>query len=260
MPPDGGLSPRGRGKPCRKNRPPLPPRSIPAWAGETAAIAGATLSGSVYPRVGGGNLEDNPILTIGEGLSPRGRGKLSRRWEAFPGNRSIPAWAGETTFGGILSAARAVYPRVGGGNVPLAFSTSSDNGLSPRGRGKLNGSITPQRPAGSIPAWAGETAVFVALRPPPPGLSPRGRGKRGRPVHPQNLFGSIPAWAGETEKPQDRIFGFAVYPRVGGGNEYEFQFSWDDRGLSPRGRGKRLPSHASRGTPRSIPAWAGETA
>ena len=50
----------------------------------------------VYPRVGGGNLENVREGMPENGLSPRGRGKPSLR--AFEGllRGSIPAWAGET--------------------------------------------------------------------------------------------------------------------------------------------------------------------
>ena len=51
-----GLSPRGRGKPGSKYSPPKLSRSIPAWAGETEIDRVSSLSLSVYPRVGGGNI------------------------------------------------------------------------------------------------------------------------------------------------------------------------------------------------------------
>ena len=91
-----GLSPRGRGKR------PLPVlgwqrrRSIPAWAGETRRFQEKCRAEEVYPRVGGGNGPTHaPAVEIG-GLSPRGRGKLSRTGSGGRKQRSIPAWAGET--------------------------------------------------------------------------------------------------------------------------------------------------------------------
>ena len=50
-----GLSPRGRGKLPALGYEGITPRSIPAWAGETAANTAPLASVSVYPRVGGGN-------------------------------------------------------------------------------------------------------------------------------------------------------------------------------------------------------------
>ena len=53
--PRKGLSPRGRGKPPACPHPAHPPRSIPAWAGETPEGRPAADMLQVYPRVGGGN-------------------------------------------------------------------------------------------------------------------------------------------------------------------------------------------------------------
>ena len=46
---------------------------------------------------------------------------------------------------------------------------------------------------------------------------------------------------------------------MGGGNVYHRQGTLSHSGLSPRGRGKLCPSAVMRTSPRSIPAWAGET-
>ena len=91
------------------------------------------------------------------------------------------------------------------------------------------------------------------------GLSPRGRGKlRGfRQVN--DGIRSIPAWAGETNPLSGNALQGQVYPRVGGGNHPDSITSPSNRGLSPRGRGKRRPEPACHRAFRSIPAWAGET-
>ena len=93
-----GLSPRGRGKPesaaiCRTAR-----RSIPAWAGETPIIAISLCAVWVYPRVGGGNRRRWALRGRWRGLSPRGRGKPVVKARINAEIRSIPAWAGETSF------------------------------------------------------------------------------------------------------------------------------------------------------------------
>ena len=51
----------------------------------------------------------------------------------------------------------------------------------------------------------------------------------------------------------------AVYPRVGGGNQYMKMQPKIRAGLSPRGRGKHYISARLVCCGRSIPAWAGET-
>ena len=131
----------------------------------------------------------------------------------------------------------------------------------------------------SIPAWAGETALYgfnqessqVYPRvgggnkrqrynyPTASGLSPRGRGKPpftpGSPL----ALGSIPAWAGETLSLTCTGSISAVYPRVGGGNTAACLVNCLAAGLSPRGRGKRANMRANNCDIGSIPAWAGET-
>ena len=152
------------------------------------------------------------------GLSPRGRGKHPPIRCGNGRRRSIPAWAGETqpTRQGVRLY--WVYPRVGGGNPAKRCSIAQSRGLSPRGRGKPHPGQAPKRAGGSIPAWAGETLLYVqrndnsrvyprvgggnigaALRRPlDGGLSPRGRGKRAPFQRQRTRAGSIPAWAGET--------------------------------------------------------------
>ena len=193
-----GLSPRGRGK-----RPALllidrRRRSIPAWAGETRRRCRSGLLGRVYPRVGGGNTSWAAWTMAVTSLSPRGRGKHPGGGDGLCGNRSIPAWAGETTLSAFSRSFKWVYPRVGGGNAGAAGVRLSTGGLSPRGRGK--------RFAAAPILWRRRSI-------------PRGRGKPSAaalwPVNP----GSIPAWAGETNRQKPCPCRRQVYPRVGGGNQ-----------------------------------------
>ena len=112
---------------------------------------------------------------------------------------------------------------------------------------------------GSIPAWAGETLrrvespagrsvyprvgggnpVVVPIPLFQPGLSPRGRGKPAFSARFKANSGSIPAWAGETHEGYSQTDIVKVYPRVGGGNPFGKAVAGKDKGLSPRGRGKR---------------------
>ncbi len=192
-----GLSPRGRGKRLQSTLPTTPLRSIPAWAGQTPPRVGPAPGSTVYPRVGGANASALSSISMRPGLSPRGRGKLSRYDFLAVGTGSIPAWAGQTAASVAWMATCKVYPRVGGANQGRPPSSRDRRGLSPRGRGKPPGS--PETPGWgrSIPAWAGQTALpgaamiykavyprvgganpaefFPKLR--QGGLSPRGRGK-----------------------------------------------------------------------------------
>ncbi len=217
-----GLSPRGRGKQQRRLCAPPNRRSIPAWAGETHIVPYRNALIRVYPRVGGGNVAPVRHRYGVCGLSPRGRGKLSRaRWGCLL-SRSIPAWAGETISREEGRMATGVYPRVGGGNQRICMSSPHPYGLSPRGRGKPRQDTAAVLARWSIPAWAGETIAFGGdsgdgtvyprvgggnipkclhyqrYR----GLSPRGRGKLVGGAQRFDGIGSIPAWAGETIYPK----------------------------------------------------------
>ena len=94
----GGLSPRGRGKPKGSYLHSDIDRSIPAWAGETGVITTTIRKSAVYPRVGGGNLMPPANARNPAGLSPRGRGKPYNDVPDPPTIGSIPAWAGETVI------------------------------------------------------------------------------------------------------------------------------------------------------------------
>ena len=198
------------------------------------------------------------ISRDGEGLSPRGRGKLGGNAMVLVPSRSIPAWAGETSWKAPYHPPFRVYPRVGGGNPSVQAARRTPMGLSPRGRGKPLVPHNPRHAERSIPAWAGETlsaprcagdsAVYPRVgggnsKAYPPrrqtiGLSPRGRGKRRRYGLGVSGQGSIPAWAGETGCVGEKVPSIRVYPRVGGGNRCATVSSASGQGLSPRGRGK----------------------
>ena len=134
--------------------------------------------------------------------------------------------------------ARAVYPRVHGGNLLGLRQFSQCRGLSPRTRGKRRGLPHPQRLARSIPAYTGETGQsfifdqtqrvyprvhggngiaknFKAIR---QGLSPRTRGKHHILGMRAISLRSIPAYTGETLCPLLIRPSARVYPRVHGGN------------------------------------------
>ena len=199
-PPQGykGLSPRGRGKLIEYWDMWNNGRSIPAWAGETSPSWGWRSPPPVYPRVGGGNKPAEQMRLSRKGLSPRGRGKPLALGHSLIPPGSIPAWAGETGFFRYLIKAKAVYPRVGGGNFYMRYEPLYASGLSPRGRGK------PCPPGQTAPQYRVYPRVGGGNQRPevrerrPRGLSPRGRGKPISAVTPMKVLRSIPAWAGET--------------------------------------------------------------
>ncbi len=213
------------------------------------------------------------------GRSPRGRGRPHRRPTGSVGDRSIPAWAGETPPIWTCTSSAAVDPRVGGGDDSGHEARFSRDGRSPRGRGRLGAPAGRGPDPRSIPAWAGETptarrrtarcgvdprvgggdargqGLSWAIR----GRSPRGRGRLEPGDGYRYLCRSIPAWAGETQPSTPRASAWAVDPRVGGGDHGLRGLAAWRSGRSPRGRGRRGHPHRGRAPGRSIPAWAGET-
>ena len=213
----------------------------------------------VYPRVGGGNSNSSLTCWTISGLSPRGRGKPQFIAQNAFRPRSIPAWAGETVVASGNVGVIGVYPRVGGGNVWATAAAVSACGLSPRGRGKRPAASSPASARGSIPAWAGETAIGEPQLHPFRVYPRVGGGNEMPQIFRRIRLGSIPAWAGETLQNLCQHPLLKVYPRVGGGNQNPVSGVPVSAGLSPRGRGKRLLRRRLVQRLRSIPAWAGET-
>ena len=258
----------------------------------------------VYPRVGGGTCGIGAGLWLGPGLSPRGRGNPARAkarhrdgsavadgryqeggiGDAAGGNAANPHGPEGYPAGVLLLDRVGPNPRTSRPSATIPGSSpdprpSRSPGLSPRGRGnRRGGDEAPGRPR-SIPAWAGEPPVRLAMRARRRvyprvgggtagailegetlyGLSPRGRGNQGRPVGRDHGVGSIPAWAGEPSALRSFAASCRVYPRVGGGTANRALPEAKRSGLSPRGRGNRrwFPRHPS--SVRSIPAGAGGT-
>ena len=73
-----GLSPRGRGNPEIVVARGRHDRSIPARAGKPVSAVQRPASGKVYPRAGGETVLIATDMASRRGLSPRGRGNLSR--------------------------------------------------------------------------------------------------------------------------------------------------------------------------------------
>ena len=233
------------------------------------------------------------------GPSPRGRGRLEIVALGVLIEGTIPAWAGETGQPDSWRCCQADHPRVGGGDWVVRFPDDPLEGPSPRGRGRphqVADDLEAEGPsprgrgrlyhgrrhhdlAGTIPAWAGETAALlflsVALRVHPrvgggdtlagnlaaleAGPSPRGRGRHKGPIIDRDLDGTIPAWAGETRDVRSWWLMDGDHPRVGGGDSAKRSFLMANVGPSPRGRGRLAREAYLRNIDGTIPAWAGET-
>ncbi len=152
-----GRSPRGRGRLAWPRNPRASPRSIPAWAGETAGRGLGLWHGAVDPRVGGGDSGCSSAHPAEVGRSPRGRGRHREPHQELVRGGSIPAWAGETQHQRPVPALAGVDPRVGGGDALLRPTGTKTVGRSPRGRGRPVAIDECGPRDRSIPAWAGET-------------------------------------------------------------------------------------------------------
>ena len=192
--------------------------------------------------------------------------------------RSIPACAGEPRATRYRSTCGGVYPRVCGGTKTTIARHGWNEGLSPRVRGNRWWTPPAGRPAGSIPACAGEplrgqfahrdgqvyprvcggTLDPFSAMVRGEGLSPRVRGNHAERGDGRTGSGSIPACAGEPRSRWSFPGGSEVYPRVCGGTttiHAETEKFW---GLSPRVRGNHAQRvHGCTGSG-SIPACAGE--
>ena len=151
-----GLSPRVRGN---RRTPPAsnaPSGSIPACAGEPAPPSPTCSSRAVYPRVCGGTPYSTSMSLRSWGLSPRVRGNPPYVAHPVRSSRSIPACAGEPSWGNIGQFLATVYPRVCGGTVMRPSVPAPMKGLSPRVRGNRLMASLNDVVMRSIPACAGE--------------------------------------------------------------------------------------------------------
>ena len=192
-----GTSPRARGKligfcSCGKAL-----RNIPACAGKTSIRSAAIRQDKEHPRVRGENSTNAASMSLGEGTSPRARGKPCARYPWDLAGRNIPACAGKTFDIGDGLAGQKEHPRVRGENHHCHQTVLNCKGTSPRARGKPSSSMSAKSLSRNIPACAGKTVV--AMQPSlndeehprvrgenqeavsravyPPGTSPRARGK-----------------------------------------------------------------------------------
>ena len=213
-----GLSPRVRGNQMTYLARNQALGSIPACAGEPAALSAQRAKSWVYPRVCGGTASFTMIAIIYSGLSPRVRGNpaAAAAAAAVPSG-SIPACAGEPNGIAASGVACGVYPRVCGGTIFGIPDAALAEGLSPRVRGNPDHHACANPRRRSIPACAGEpprafdagvyaevyprvcggTPRCCLLLPACVGLSPRVRGNLALTRRTPSGYRSIPACAGE---------------------------------------------------------------
>ena len=89
---------------------------IPACAGKTEQGEGGLTAVPAHPRVCGENSMDPWQNQLGQGSSPRVRGKRQSRYLPYHQLGLIPACAGKTSFLSVKPRAIVAHPRVCGEN------------------------------------------------------------------------------------------------------------------------------------------------
>ncbi len=152
-----GSSPRGRGTPARFDRSPPWSRFIPARAGNSSPRWRISVSSAVHPRAGGELIREQKFEDYFYGSSPRGRGTPAGADGCRPGERFIPARAGNSRRWASISMPSTVHPRAGGELSVWSWRRPVSCGSSPRGRGTRPGWYRPGRVGRFIPARAGNS-------------------------------------------------------------------------------------------------------
>ena len=149
---------------------------IPARAGKTVDLQGATPARPAHPRACGENLGDLIDRAATVGSSPRVRGKRREGKNGAGAGRLIPARAGKTASAHAGGTAYRAHPRACGENVAALGAMGKAAGSSPRVRGKPRLGHVPRDQPRLIPARAGKT---VRRRPssPRPAAHPRACGE-----------------------------------------------------------------------------------
>ena len=173
----------------------------------------------------------------------------------------------------------ADHPRACGANDHPTCGKVSENGSSPRVRGKLVRVLGRVALGRIIPARAGQTrepyrafgrrpdhpracganVVGDLMHVPVYGSSPRVRGKPDRVVRVPDVGRIIPARAGQTMRHRPPNHEHADHPRACGANCFSRTGASAGSGSSPRVRGKPGDRHLPAVRRRIIPARAGQT-
>ena len=193
-------------------------RIIPAYAGNTACRLVPERRHWDHPRVCGEHLFRACRATYVQGSSPRMRGTRRPASVSTLHRGIIPAYAGNTFCDLSSRPPTRDHPRVCGEHVIIVLAQNVEQGSSPRMRGTLQRRPKRNKPAGIIPAYAGNTFEVEdcggTTRDHPRvcgehsvhdigywsrrGSSPRMRGTHVLTVFAYVLTGIIPAYAGNT--------------------------------------------------------------
>ena len=254
-----GSSPHTRGTPGRETRPGREPGIIPAYAGYT------------FP--------DAEIIFSSIGSSPHTRGTPNITYPDLQAAGIIPAYAGYTIDELEEQQKKWDHPRIRGVHFKLSSSMRQGLGSSPHTRGTPGGTLALGLYKRIIPAYAGYTWPWTAVRPTTRD-HPRIRGvhktehtpvgssagssphTRGTPLQPWRIsqgVGIIPAYAGYTNALFFYVNVIKDHPRIRGVHPPFFFFYFLKLGSSPHTRGTHPEALGKKKKTRIIPAYAGYT-
>ena len=273
-----GPSPHTRGNRLRAVEPPGGAGSIPAHAGQPAAVGARLTARRVHPRTRGATHRVAISGRYDAGPSPHTRGNRRRGCRAQLRERSIPAHAGQPMPGRRWCRVARVHPRTRGATRLARGESVSRQGPSPHTRGNPLLGMDGTLDRGSIPAHAGQPRAVRSSRsssrvhprtrgatPLPAhggilleGPSPHTRGNREHARDLQGERGSIPAHAGQPRSPTIARITSRVHPRTRGATRCLTAPGGRSSGPSPHTRGNPHLLGRAVGFHGSIPAHAGQ--
>ena len=215
------------------------------------------------------------------GSSPRVRGRPIDGGVYFNAPGLIPACAGQTRWSPVRRRGPRAHPRVCGADIKSKLHIVSEQGSSPRVRGRPSWLTFRGAFDGLIPACAGQTYPSYVDDSKAFGSSPRVRGRlpemvmpgktgrgssprvRGRHANSGSIDTAlrlIPACAGQTGPGRLRSGRRTAHPRVCGADPRCRGCRSCSCGSSPRVRGRPVCGGVLARPPGLIPACAGQTA
>ena len=133
------------------------PRLIPAYAGSTGLVRTLGADPAAHPRLRGEHSACSRIVRNSAGSSPLTRGALARCSPRRCRGRLIPAYAGSTTWSGMISSSVRAHPRLRGEHEGSIRQYLRAGGSSPLTRGALASAHDRREARWLIPAYAGST-------------------------------------------------------------------------------------------------------
>ncbi len=196
--PREGSSPRVRGRLGADFQAGLESGLIPAGAGQTVSVRRGIWSPRAHPRGCGADERDITPAGLGEGSSPRVRGRHAVFHGTVHSTGLIPAGAGQTRIrGGFVDRGEGSSPRVRGRQIP-ELEARIRRGLIPAGAGQTQFHQVLCAWQGAHPRGCGADSIAFLVLWAAWGSSPRVRGRRSHPLNLRTTGGLIPAGAGQT--------------------------------------------------------------